>query len=251
MGYRRIKRNPPAGGKKTVGHYLKIYFLSLFFGLIIFAIGSFFKPQFTCANSATCKSDLSVSVDNDIVGIFQGHKVVSPKIDLAQTILQSRVLGVHVTGEKKHIYIDLSTQTLYAYEGNTQVMKVLISSGKWGRTPVGNFNIWQKLPVTRMAGGQGADYYNLPNVQWVMYFHNDFGLHGAYWHNNFGHPMSHGCVNMRLVDARELYSWADGPVSGQKGTPVSVCSQFKEPARNASANVAGGPGTCIQDQGIN
>jgi len=246
MGHRKIKRNPPAGGGKTVWHYLKIYFLSIFLSLAIIAVGSFLKPQFSCANSATCKSDLLVSVDNDTIGIFQGRKVTPPKIDLAQAILQSSVLGVHVSSEKKQIYIDLSTQTLYAYEGNTQIMKALISSGKWGRTPVGNFNIWQKLPVTRMAGGQGADYYNLPNVQWVMYFHNDFGLHGAYWHNNFGHPMSHGCVNMRLVDARELFAWADGPASGKLGTPVSVCDKFKEPA-----SPQGGPGTCVQDNPIN
>lgn len=234
MPYKKSIRN-----KKTIRHYLKNYFISIFVSLSIFAIGSFFKPQFNCANSATCKSDLSVNVDNNSIGFFQGRKVIPPKINLAQDILNSSVLGVHVSNEKKHIYIDLSAQTLYAYEGKTQMMKTLISSGKWGRTPVGNFNVWQKLPSTRMAGGQGADAYDLPNVQWVMYFHNDFGLHTAYWHNNFGHEMSHGCVNMRFVDARALYAWAEGPTSGQKGTPVSVCDQFKT------------PGTCIQNSPIN
>ena len=234
MHYKKSKRN-----RKTVWHYFKIYFVSLFVSLVIFGIGSFFKPQFLCANTATCKSDLVVSVDNNAIGMFQGRKITPPKIDLAQAILQSSVLGVHVSNEKKHIYIDLSTQTLYAYEGDNQVMKTLISSGKWGRTPVGNFNIWQKLAVTRMAGGEGAAAYDLPNIQWVMYFYRDFGTHTAYWHNNFGHEMSHGCVNMRLVDAKELYAWTDGPVGKQLGTPVSVCSQFKE------------PGTCIQDNPIN
>lgn len=224
--------------KKTVWHYLKIYFLSLLIGLIVFGVGSFLKPQFTCANSATCKSDLLVRIDNDVIGFFQGRKVIPPKVDLAVETLNYSVLGVHVSNEKKHIYVDLSTQTLYAYEGSTQIMKVLISSGKWGRTPTGNFNIWTKLPVTRMAGGQGADAYDLPNVRWVMYFHNDFGFHTAYWHNNFGHPMSHGCINMRLIDARELFAWADGPASDQKGTAVSVCDQFKE------------PGTCVQKDPI-
>jgi hypothetical protein len=224
MRHRKIIKN-----KKTVWHYFKIYFLSVFLSLAIFAIGYFFKPQTSCANSATCKSDLLVSVDNDTVGLFQGRKVTPPKVDLAMNTLKNPVLGVRVSNGKKHIYVDLSTQTLYAYEGSAQILKVLISSGKWGRTPVGNFNIWQKLPVTRMAGGEGADAYNLPNVQWVMYFHNDFGFHTAYWHNNFGHPMSHGCVNMRLVDARQLYDWADGPVDKQVGTAVSICDQFEEP----------------------
>ncbi len=234
MSYKKVKRN-----KKTVGHYLKIYFVSLLVSLVIFGVGNFFKPQFLCANSLTCKSDLTVSVDNDAVGIFQGRKVVPPKVDLAQAMAQSSVLGVRVSNEKKHIYIDLSTQTLYAYEGKNQILKALISSGKWGRTPVGNFNIWQKLPVTRMAGGQGADAYNLPNIQWVMYFYRDFGTHTAYWHNNFGHEMSHGCVNMRLIDARALYAWADGPTGKELGTAVSTCDKFEE------------PGTCIQRNPIN
>lgn len=234
MSYKKIKRN-----RKTVWHYLKIYFVSLSVSLAIFGVGSFFKPQFTCANSLTCKSDLSINVDNDTIGIFQGRKVLPPKVDLAQVTAESAVLGVRVSNEEKHIYIDLSTQTLYAYEGNNQIVKTLISSGKWGRTPVGNFNIWTKLPVTRMAGGQGADYYNLPNIQWVMYFYRDFGTHTAYWHNNFGHPMSHGCVNMRLIDAKELYAWADGPADGKLGTAVSTCDKFEE------------PGTCVQKNPIN
>lgn len=226
--------------KKTVWHYLKIYFLSLFVSAAIFAVGSFFKPQFDCANSLTCESDLIVSVDNDVVGIFQGREVLPPKVDLAQALTESSVLGVRVSAaDNKHIYIDLSTQTLYAYEGENQIIKVLISSGKWGRTPVGNFNIWTKLPVTRMSGGSGASYYNLPNIQWVMYFHNDFGTHTAYWHNNFGHEMSHGCINMRLIDAKELYAWADGPSGKKLGTAVSTCDKFEE------------PGKCIQKNPIN
>lgn len=242
MSKSKIRKN-----RKTIWYHIKIYFLALFVSLVIFGVGNFFKPQFDCANSLTCKSDLTVSVDNDSIAIFQGREITPPKVDLALATRESSVLGVRVSNDgEKHIYVDLSTQTLYAYEDSTQIMKVLISSGKWGWTPVGNFNIWLKLPVTRMSGGSGADYYNLPNVQWVMYFYNDFGTHTAYWHNNFGHPMSHGCVNMRLIDAKELYSWADGPYDGKKGTAVSVCDQFKEPA-----STQGGPGTCLQANPIN
>lgn len=225
--------------KKTVSHYLKLYFISLFVSSIIFLGGNLFQPQFNCANSKTCKTDLVLNIDNNAIGVFQGRKITPPKVDLTMESLKSTVLGVRVSAEEKRIYVDLSNQTLYAYEGNNLIMKALISSGKWGRTPTGNFNIWQKLPATRMAGGQGADAYDLPNVQWVMYFHNDFGLHTAYWHNNFGHPMSHGCINMRFIDARELFAWAEAPTSGQKGTAVSICDQFKE------------PGVCIQENPIN
>lgn len=235
-----MSKNKIRKSKKTIWHYLKIYFTSLFISLIIFTIGFFLKPQFSCANTATCKSDLITTINNDVVGIFQGHKVIPPKIDLAMMATpKSYVLGVHVSNEEKHIYVDLSAQMLYAYEGSKKIMQTLISSGKWGRTPTGNFNIWEKLPVTRMAGGQGADAYDLPNVQWVMYFYNDFGFHTAYWHDNFGHPMSHGCVNMRLIDAHQLFDWADGPTADQKGTAVSICDQFTE------------PGTCVQANPIN
>lgn len=215
--------------KCSVRYYCKLYFISIFICLIIVAVGYFIRQQALCANSKTCKSDLFVSIDNNAIGIFQGHKVIPPKVDLSLQNLKSPPSAKITPKLNKHIYVDLSTQTLFAYEGNRQFMKTPISSGKWNRTPVGNYNIWIKLPVTRMAGGEGQDAYNLPNVPWVMYFYKDFGLHGAYWHDNFGHPMSHGCINMRIVDAHELYNWIDGPTLKQRGTAVSICNQFIVP----------------------
>lgn len=108
------------------------------------------------------------------------------------------------------IEVNLSQQRLYAWEGSNLVYNYLISSGKWAPTPTGNFNIWIKLRSTRMTGGSKAlgTYYNLPNVPCTMYFYKGYGLHGTYWHNNFGHPMSHGCVNMRTSEACTLYEWA-------------------------------------------
>lgn len=190
--------------------------------LVLFIGNNFTREKFACANSLTCKSDLSLQVDNNAIAIFQGRTLTPPKIDLSIGEKTTDVLGAETAPGEKHIYVDLSSQTLYAYQGENKVMQVLISSGKWKRTPAGNFKIWEKLRSTRMSGGQGDDYYNLPNVPYVMYFYNDFGLHGAYWHNNFGHPMSHGCVNMRPVDAGQLFSWAE------VGTPVSVCDTFSK-----------------------
>ena len=69
-----------------------------------------------------------------------------------------------------------------------------------------------------MVGGSRAlgTYYDLPNVPHIMYFYNEntpkwkgYGIHGAYWHNNFGHPKSHGCVNLQLGDAELLFNWAE------------------------------------------
>ncbi|OIP57601.1 MAG: hypothetical protein COX79_01300 [Candidatus Levybacteria bacterium CG_4_10_14_0_2_um_filter_36_16] len=226
--------------KKTIGYHLRVYFLSIFAGVAVFIAGNyFFNSQPICANSKTCTTDLSFSIDNDATGIFQGRTIIPPKINLALDNSNLSILGADTPSGEKHIYVDLSNQTIYAFQGKTQIMKTLISSGKWGKTPVGNFNIWTKLRSTRMAGGVGADAYSLPNVPYVMYFFHDFGFHGAYWHNNFGHPMSHGCVNMRIVDARDLFNWADGPSGSQKGTPVSVCNSLTE------------DGNCVQKNPVN
>lgn len=226
--------------KTSVKHYLLLNFVCLFVGSAVFVTGNYLlQRQALCANSKTCKTDLAESIDNNSLGMFAGRKVIPPKIAQALDSSKLLVLSTNAVNEEKHIYVDLSTQKLYAYEGGKQFMSTYIASGRWDKTPVGNFHIWEKLRATRMAGGEGADAYDLPNVPNVMYFYNDFGLHGAYWHNNFGHTMSHGCVNMRLVDAKTLFEWAEGPSAQHLGTAVSICNQFKEPSN------------CIQDQPIN
>ncbi len=112
----------------------------------------------------------------------------------------------------KWIDIDLSKQSLTAYEGDLPVFSALVSTGiARYPTPTGTFRIMRKLPSDDMTGGLAGtdDYYYLPAVPWVMYFRSGgYAIHGTYWHNNFGRPMSHGCVNMRIPDAQWLYSWA-------------------------------------------
>ena len=238
---KKIKRKTKrVSVKKSYGiKYLKLSLLATVSCVIVFTAGNILiKPELPCANSKTCTSDLSVHIDNNATGIFEGHTVTPPKINLKRE-LASAVLGASTSAGQKHIYIDLSTERLYAYQGTTEFMATYISSGKWDPTPVGNFHIWEKLIATRMAGGSGADAYNLPNVPNVMYFYEDYGLHGAYWHNNFGHPMSHGCINERLVDAKKLYDWADDPSGNTPGTEVSVCNSFTA------------PNTCVQNNPIN
>lgn len=226
--------------KKTIGHYLQLYFISLSAAVVVFFVGNYFTNiPAPCANSKTCTSDLSVHINNNFLGTFEGHIVVPPKMSLSMAKPSSSVLGASTSPGDKHIYVDLSTQRLYAYQGNSLVMNTFISSGKWDPSPVGNFHIWEKLISTTMAGGSGADAYNLPNVPYVMYFYQDYGLHGAYWHNNFGHPMSHGCINERLVDAKSLYDWADGPSGDQPGTEVSICNSYSP------------PDNCVQNNPIN
>ena len=151
---------------------------------------------------------------SEVSAVYDNHLVQMPRLYIPEAEQQG-VLG-ETTGDKR-IEIDLTNQRLYAYESNNRVYDFLISSGKWGRTPTGTFNVWIKLRATKMEGGSKAlrTYYYLPNVPYVMYFYNSsipkyrgYGIHGTYWHNNFGHPMSHGCINMRTDEAGLLYNWA-------------------------------------------
>ncbi len=122
-----------------------------------------------------------------------------------------------VRADERWIDINLTTQALTAYEGDTPVFSTLISSGiSSRRTVTGQFRVWLRVPSQTMDGRRlGYDYY-LENVPYVMYFYRDFAIHGTYWHNNFGTPMSSGCVNMRIDEAEWLYNWS------RLGTLVNV-----------------------------
>ncbi len=107
--------------------------------------------------------------------------------------------------KQRWIQVDLSDQRLVAWEGKRPVLRFRVSTGKRATpTPTGIYRIQTKLRKTRM---QGAGY-NMANVPHTMYYDGDFGIHGAYWHNRFGTPVSRGCVNLRPDNARRLYSWA-------------------------------------------
>jgi hypothetical protein len=120
----------------------------------------------------------------------------------------------------KSIEIDLSKQKLYAYLKGILVKEFWVSTGTWKfPTPTGEFKIYSKVPSTTMTGYYGPnspDNYNLPNVPHVMAFYKNYAIHGAYWHWNFGTRVSHGCVNLKLPDAKWLYNWS------HSGTPVKI-----------------------------
>ena len=103
------------------------------------------------------------------------------------------------------IDVNLSTQRVTAYQGNTAVRSTLASTGlPRTPTPTGQYRIYVKYVSTLMSG---PGYY-LPNVPYTMYFYRGYGLHGTYWHSNFGHPMSHGCINLPTPEAQWLFYWA-------------------------------------------
>ncbi|HZX01251.1 MAG TPA: L,D-transpeptidase family protein [Candidatus Paceibacterota bacterium] len=120
----------------------------------------------------------------------------------------------------KKIVVDLSDQTLTAYQGDKIFMKVSVSTGR-AATPTfpGRFTILWKTPSRYMQGPiPGAadisgklltDVYDLPGVPWDMYFTvGGAAFHGTYWHNDFGKKHSHGCVNLTVKDSYKLYGWA-------------------------------------------
>jgi lipoprotein-anchoring transpeptidase ErfK/SrfK len=116
------------------------------------------------------------------------------------------------SGQAKWIEVNLSSQYLRAWEYSTLVFGQYISSGvaKYP-TVTGTFSIYVKYASQDMTNGRAAppgEYYYLPDVPWVMYFYQDYAIHGTYWHSNFGTPMSHGCVNMTIGGANWIYNWA-------------------------------------------
>lgn len=105
----------------------------------------------------------------------------------------------------KQIVVILSLQKVYAYEDGKLIKEFVVSTGVSDHPTVqGTYFIYQKLESTRMTGPG----YDLPDVPWTMYFYQGYGLHGTYWHNNFGYPMSHGCINMKTDEAKWLFNWA-------------------------------------------
>jgi lipoprotein-anchoring transpeptidase ErfK/SrfK len=104
--------------------------------------------------------------------------------------------------------VNLSTQYMRVYRGSTVIAATYVSTGRPGfDTPTGTFYVNWKLPSQTMSGVLGGEYYYVPNVPWVMYFTNvGHAIHGAYWHNNFGRVMSHGCINLPVSFAEWLYS---------------------------------------------
>ncbi len=111
----------------------------------------------------------------------------------------------NVDSGERWIDVDLTNQRVGAYEGNTLVNSFLVSTGTWQHpTVTGQYHVYVKY---RYADMSGPGYY-LANVPYVMYFYQGYGLHGTYWHHNFGTPMSHGCVNLETGNAGWLFNWA-------------------------------------------
>jgi hypothetical protein len=123
---------------------------------------------------------------------------------IAQSYLYDEMDYLSQSG-KHWIEIDLTNQRLSAWEGEYRAYAVIVSTGKDETpTPTGIFSIYAKAAETVMEG----EDYNIPDVPYAMFYDGNYAIHGAYWHNAFGIPISHGCTNVAVDHAAWLYDWA-------------------------------------------
>lgn len=160
-------------------------------------------------------------------------------------LIEGDLSPIHPEVEDKRVVVNLTSQTLSCFEGNREVFFCRISSGakfnasgepvdEWA-TPIGGFQIWRKLISLHMSGGTTGGGYDLPGIGWVTLFvGNGVAIHSTFWHNNFGVPMSHGCVNARPQDAQWIFRWTtpfidydpgDATVSMPGGTRVFIAEE--------------------------
>jgi len=136
-------------------------------------------------------------------------------------------ISPEIPDDEKRIEVSIEEQTLTAYEAESLVFQTKVSTGLHSDgptpngiptdTPTGHFRVQTKMPSRHMGNGELTDEfgaYELLGVPWVCFFHKDgIALHGTYWHDNFGRQMSHGCVNMRIEDAKWIYRWTSPVVA--------------------------------------
>lgn len=155
-------------------------------------------------------------------------------------ISEEEMLPINPEIENKQIVVDVtpSRQTLSCLEDGREVYFCRISSGKMpDPTPVSSpdspgYNIWRKLHSIQMAGGSNEAGWMIPGIGWTsLFLGTGIAIHSTFWHNNFGEPSSHGCVNVAPDDAKWIFRWAspitpfeegDITVTGKIGTPVKV-----------------------------
>lgn len=143
-----------------------------------------------------------------------------------------------IPADARWIHVDLAQQTLVAYEGDRPVFATMVSTGRPGfDTPVGTFRVQSKhVSATMDDPDAGAESYSIEDVPWTMYFEGSYAIHGAFWHDRFGHRRSHGCVNLAPADARWVFQWSEpslppgwhGISSGRgEGTYVHITSDAR------------------------
>lgn len=158
-----------------------------------------------------CSGALLVSATITLSALSASSRTSETKTAQLDTIA-NKILELQES-DQRWIQVDLSQQRLVAWEGTNPVYAVVVSTGKKSTpTRIGTFAIKTKHRYARMVGSD----YDVPNVPHTMYYSGGYAIHGAYWHNRFGTPVSHGCVNVAPNHAAWLFKWAS------LGTPVIV-----------------------------
>lgn len=194
----------------------KLFFIWLPLALIVGGGVLYFSSQkFLADTSCGCgppPAEVTGDYEQDSQAAFFNGQSLNYRM---AKLNEPEVMVLGEASDDRWIEIDLSDQKLYAHNGQNIDYEFLISSGKWSPTPTGEFRIWTKMKYTKMEGGKKGTgtYYYLPNVPYTQYFYKGYALHGAYWHNDFGRPKSHGCVNISIPNAEKLYYWTSPPVN--------------------------------------
>ncbi len=159
-------------------------------------------------------------------------------------ITSEDLIPIHPEAIDKRIEVDVTHQLLSCFEGNDEVYFARVSTGakydmygnpvdKWS-TPVGKHRVTRKYISLQMSGGTTGAGYDLPGISWTCIFATGgVAIHSTFWHNNYGDPVSHGCVNCLPKDARWIFRWTspevvydpgmvDVTVTGQDSTTVEV-----------------------------
>lgn len=152
--------------------------------------------------------------------------------DAFRPLSAEEVAPIHPEAEEKRVKVDITRQTLSCYEGDREVHFARVSTGAlwdingnrvdaWA-TPLGSFPIWRKLVSLHMSGGTTGGGWDLPGVGWVSLFvGSGVAVHSTFWHNNWGEPMSRGCVNATPEDSKWVFRWTM-PAVGLDPGDVSV-----------------------------
>jgi lipoprotein-anchoring transpeptidase ErfK/SrfK len=155
-----------------------------------------------------------------------GHRLLEAKGDLwyrerdIAVVPKPGKLPSFAKDDQKWVDISIHGQTLVLYQGKTPVYATAISTGRDGlgdpgktlSTPTGVFEVRDKHVTTTMDANEVDNQFELRDVPWVQYFKGGYAIHAAPWHDEYGKPRSHGCINMSPIDARRVFGFTDPPV---------------------------------------
>ena len=169
------------------------------------------------------ETDSPLQLSEPLLSPIEPSSFLGPELMSADSNLQVPVDNLLLAHQpaypgEKWIEVNLTAQQVIAWEGDVPVFSFVSSTGLPNTpTVTGEYHIYWKLENALMTG---PGYY-LPEVPYTMYFYGGYALHGTYWHDNFGQPMSHGCVNLETGNAKKLFEWAE-PVVPPGQTQVTA-----------------------------